>query len=453
MTAIRKSLVAACAAAILACSLAGVGPVPVPETEVRAAGVAGAGAGAQKDRIAIIEPTFTYAAYQNGSFYNFYHMYRTVPRTENITTNLDLLVDSPVPGGPFVHYKAPEKGLTIPHIELHRAVEQHVRAFAPDANITKIGDQHVHNGSIFNPDGTNAYDVLILYHNEYFTQAEYDNLKRFVRDGGTALFTMSNVLYAEVAYNAEKNAITFVKGHDWEFDGKVARKSVGERWPEETREWAGSNFLKTSTTRDILFRNNPFNYTHIEEQYVANPDSRILIDYGAYSPSDPAFNATIATYEKDYGSGKVIMTSLFANRVVGNQTFWDFFDDILLPHAISPAYHHRQPLFSVHGADENNRWVEFSSYWKLKTGSIAGMELEPLSKSVTLSLKRTDKADDTLLVIFPKNIPGVAAIASVEVDGVKTVGYDVTDYDSEVAITVPIGQNSNDIRISFASVG
>jgi hypothetical protein len=33
--------------------------------------------------------------------------------------------------------------------------------------------------------GTNACDVLILGHQEYVTQQEYDNLKWFVADRGT----------------------------------------------------------------------------------------------------------------------------------------------------------------------------------------------------------------------------------------------------------------------------
>lgn len=69
-------------------------------------------------------------------------------------------------------------------------------------------------------------------------------------------------VYISGGYDEVVNTITFVKGHDWEFDGKTARKSVGERWPEETREWAGSNFMKMPMWMDVQFVNNPFNYTH-----------------------------------------------------------------------------------------------------------------------------------------------------------------------------------------------
>ena len=45
-------------------------------------------------------------------------------------------------------------------------------------------------GSIFQGDGSNAYDVVILGHQEYVTQKEYDNFKQFVGDGGTMIILM-----------------------------------------------------------------------------------------------------------------------------------------------------------------------------------------------------------------------------------------------------------------------
>jgi len=61
--------------------------------------------------------------------------------------------------------------------------------------------------------GTNAYDVLILGHQEYVTQQEYDNLKRFVSDGGTMSTMEGNVLYGGVKYDRENKTITLLKGH------------------------------------------------------------------------------------------------------------------------------------------------------------------------------------------------------------------------------------------------
>src|SRR6476661_536056 len=56
-------------------------------------------------KLAFLNPTFTYAAYQNNSFYNFYSKYYSLagPHT-NITTDLDLIKDKKVPHAPFYLY-------------------------------------------------------------------------------------------------------------------------------------------------------------------------------------------------------------------------------------------------------------------------------------------------------------------------------------------------------------
>ena len=61
----------------------------------------------------------------------------------------------------------------------------HLKWLLPEANIDFLTDQDVHNGSlIFGKNGTNLYDVILLSHQEYVTQQEYGNLKRFVANGG-----------------------------------------------------------------------------------------------------------------------------------------------------------------------------------------------------------------------------------------------------------------------------
>ena len=43
----------------------------------------------------------------------------------------------------------------------------------------------------------NAYDVIILGHQEYVTQKEYDNLRQFVKSGETMIILDGNVFYAK----------------------------------------------------------------------------------------------------------------------------------------------------------------------------------------------------------------------------------------------------------------
>ena len=111
----------------------------------------------------------------------------------------------------------------------------------------------VHQGKIFQTDGSNAYDVLFLFHNEYATQSEYNNLRQFVSNGGTIVFTEANALFAEVSYNKANDSITLVKGHYWMFDGKGATPSVGERWLNENKEWMGSNFFDIPSDEQSAF--------------------------------------------------------------------------------------------------------------------------------------------------------------------------------------------------------
>jgi hypothetical protein len=74
------------------------------------------------------------------------------------------------------------------------------RLISPDSNITVLTDADVDNGSIFENRGgdrgvdinNNAYDVVILGHQEYVTQQEYNYLKDFVSNGGTMFLLDGN---------------------------------------------------------------------------------------------------------------------------------------------------------------------------------------------------------------------------------------------------------------------
>jgi hypothetical protein len=93
--------------------------------------------------------------------------------------------------------------------------------------ITVMRDEDVHDGHIFYQDNkSNAYDLLMLFHSEYVTQAEYNKLKEFVKNGGVLVLIDANVFYAEVRYDRNNHAITLVEGHDKKFDGKAATRSV-----------------------------------------------------------------------------------------------------------------------------------------------------------------------------------------------------------------------------------
>ena len=77
---------------------------------------------------------------------------------------------------------------------------ENIKWLTPQSNITLLTDADVDNGTIFkknsntgvsvNSDSSNnAYDLIILGHQEYVTQQEYDNLRHFVANGGTDDYT------------------------------------------------------------------------------------------------------------------------------------------------------------------------------------------------------------------------------------------------------------------------
>lgn len=109
-------------------------------------------------RVALIEPTFTYAAYQNGSFYNFYTKYSNLLWDDDrsivsITTDLHLLKDRPIPHGPFPFYTHPEYN-DVPYIDYFNVLLQHLQK--DFTFISKITDVNVHEGNIFQNNGKNC---------------------------------------------------------------------------------------------------------------------------------------------------------------------------------------------------------------------------------------------------------------------------------------------------------
>ena len=268
--------------------------------------------------IALVDNTFTAAAYDK-SFYFFYDMKHT--QGPNITRHTSLLSS-----------KVTQQYPDLAELDV---IIKHLKWLTPDSNITALTDADVHErSSIFMEDGTNKYDVIILGHQEYVTQQEYDNLKQFVANGGIMILLDGNVFYAEVKYDRKAHVITLVKGHSWAFDGKSAWPSVQERWANETSEWVGSNYL-CCFGDDIRFANNPFGVIHNEEQYITNPNTKILLNYNATENESNPRDFIIATYELDYKKGKVIALGLYTDDLLFyNERFKRFFDSLMFQYAL-----------------------------------------------------------------------------------------------------------------------
>jgi glycine cleavage system H lipoate-binding protein len=263
--------------------------------------------------IAFIDPTFTIAAYDK-SFYLFYAMdNKTSAKSSKITEDIGLLSS-------IVPQNYEDK------IESHE-IRNHLKWLMPKSNIERLTDQDVDGDKIFTK-GTNKYDIVVLSHQEYVTQREYDNLKQFVANGGILLLLDGNVFYAEVKYDKNTNSISLVKGHYWGFNGTLAQRSVEERWKNETSEWIGSNYLCCWEDK-ILLNNNPFGMEHDEEQHITNPRAKILLDYNATEDEPNPRKFIVATYELDYKKGKVITLGFYSDHLKKNDRFWRFFDSLL----------------------------------------------------------------------------------------------------------------------------
>ena len=275
--------------------------------------------------IAVVMPTFTAAAYTN-AFYVFYNKYINVTRGVNITTDLNLL-SSKVTNEP----SSSASGLAMLYLL------SNLKWITPDSNVDFHTDQDVDAGSIFQANGSNAYDVIILGHQEYVTQKEYDNFKQFVGNGGTMIILDGNVFYAEVKHDNNTDTVTLVKGHSWAYNGKSAWRSVDERWKNETAQWVGSNYISGISK----FVNNPFDYLPHEEQYTTNPKDVILLNYNATIPSNISRDISnktgsivVATYELNYLKGKVIALGFYSDDIITNGSFDRYFDSLLLQYAV-----------------------------------------------------------------------------------------------------------------------
>jgi plastocyanin len=385
-----------------------------------------------RNRFAVVDPVFTSGAYNDGGFYQFYPKYANVSDGTTVKTDLDLLT-SQIPDN------------NIESKKMTQFLLNHLSALT-NMTVYDISDEDVDAGYIFEPDGSNAFDVLFLLHNEYVTDKEYNNFKRFVSNGGTIVFLDGNVLYAEVQYDNDMHTVTLVKGHDWDFDGKAALKSDHEAYFDDKKGWVGSNFLYGDISAPVRFIDNPFNYTHFEENYVSNPNATILYDYGAQIPgsvlkdNNAVAYPKIATYELSYGKGKVIMLGLYTQHLFGNEAFMDFFDRIILPRALGHP-------FKYGTAGQNESVV----YWRMNTGNLSGITVDNQSNTVTLNLERSEQRNDTLFITLPGKMMGGGDPKLLDFNirvNDKEVNYNQTPDDLENGFEIPLSANATKVQIS-----
>jgi hypothetical protein len=134
--------------------------------------------------IAVIRPTFTFAAYQPHGFYDYY---RGNCRARCLTVPLN-----PKARTATMEYSGSNNALkTIELLGISDVVT--------DQQVTE------------NPSVLANYSKVIILHNEYVTQAEFDAITRHP----DVLYLYPNALYALVSYNPGAGTITLVRGHGY----------------------------------------------------------------------------------------------------------------------------------------------------------------------------------------------------------------------------------------------
>lgn len=292
-------------------------------------------AGNSNPRIAFVQPIFTKTAYTY-AFYNFYSIYRS--STEPfITTDLDFLNVSVKSGWKWSKRLA----------EFLNSVKAKLAGLSLGQSIQLIDEIDVIQGALF--DGNKrTYEVVILGFTEYVTKEEYYFYKQFVATGGTLVIMDACNFLAEVKYHPPKRSdgagyLSLVRGHGWEFNGTHAWKSVYHRWPEENRNWVGSNFWKywignhydtfqsntshpiSTYIRTTYKQNVRTRYGGHEENKLENFTDTQIIGYWHFRDSTEAPEDPVVAYQHRYLNGSVFHTGIMAGGVIDKDEFLQAF--------------------------------------------------------------------------------------------------------------------------------
>jgi len=286
-------------------------------------------------RIAVVKPIFTCTAYSD-AFYAFYRNNGLRPE-------------------PFITWDLNYLNVTVKNgwgwsgqlLGFLSSIEAELAGLSLGHSVALIDEINVTMGALFDGD-MRVYDVVILGFTEYVTLEEYNYYKRFVETGGTLIIMDACNFLAEVKYHppnspGEPGYLSLVKGHGWEFNGTHAWKSVYHRWPEENRNWIGSNYWKwwggkhydyfqanTSHPISAYIRNTysqnvtTLYYAHEENRLENHTDTQI-IGYWHFIDASEAPEDPVVAYQHRYGKGSVFHSGIMASDVVDREKFLQSF--------------------------------------------------------------------------------------------------------------------------------
>jgi len=152
----------------------------------------------------VVAPIFTKTAYANPGFYDYY----TNQCDESCIDSIPIRYELPMA---YTSSVSAIKVLTMLGYTIITDIE-----IEKDPNILK------------------KFDKVIILHNEYVTQNEFDAITNHPK----VLYLYPNALYAKIKYDPQKNTITLIRGHgypsseikngfDWKFDNTPLEYDFG----------------------------------------------------------------------------------------------------------------------------------------------------------------------------------------------------------------------------------
>ena len=160
-----------------------------------------------------------------------------------------------------------------------------------------------------------------------------------------------------------------------------------------------------------------------------------------FDPNDSSFKGKVGSYEMTYGKGKVIMVGIFGHTLYDNPLFMNFFEYVIVPHALGSAY-----SLNVNGTLNQVNWI-------LNSGRISKISTLAGDGSLSISLDRTFRNDDSLIISVPKQALGLGNISkgsylrlNVTVDGAES-HFNYSNIQREVGLSVLIGHGASNVRI------
>ena len=150
-------------------------------------------------------------------------------------------------------------------------------------------------------------------------------------------------------------------------------------------------------------------------------------------------NVTVASYEMNYGKGKILVTSLFAHNLDNDKEFFKFFKTVILPRAIG----------SVFKLNLNGSTHDIYGLGYIPTGPPS---LQP-HRDIVIRISQSTGGNSVILDI-PRQLFSISDQVkpadvnySVTIDNKKT-RYDVMRSQNETGFEIPINNDSRVIKIS-----